>query len=236
MKKLRTAERALLILGVVLFACCAIAYLYGGFRARMALRKFHYQLTRSYDLPHSRPPLPANVDVTLWSGKRIEDYEESLAQHFDSPLGVLQISRIHLEAPVFEGTDDVTLNRGVGRIPGTARLGDTGNVGIAGHRDGFFRRLKDIAPADEVQLVTASGTHTYVVDSLRIVNPEDVNVLVSNDVPSVTLVTCYPFYFVGSAPKRFIVHATMQASQSQVNRRVQITSAVPNMNSQEKTQ
>ena len=110
--------------------------------------------------------------------------------------------------PVYDGTDDLTLNRGVGRIIGTARLGEAGNTGIAGHRDGFFRGLKDIAPGDRIDLVLTSQTSHYVVENIQITSPDDVSVLQPTPKASLTLVTCYPFYFVGSAPQRYIVSAS----------------------------
>ena len=109
---------------------------------------------------------------------------------------------------MFEGTDDLVLNRGLGWIVGTARPGDTGNIGIAGHRDGFFRGLKDIAAGDTMELETQGRRATYVVDEIEIVTPEQVEVLKPRAAPAITLVTCYPFYFIGDAPRRFIVHAT----------------------------
>ena len=99
-------------------------------------------------------------------------------------------------------TDDRTLNRGVGRIIGTARLGKAGNIWIAGHRDGFFRGLKDIAPGDTMELMMLNRTDQYVVKNVQITSPEDVSVLQPTSFYSLTLVTCYPFYFVGSAPQR----------------------------------
>jgi sortase A len=123
------------------------------------------------------------------------------------PLAVLRIPRVGVEAPVLEGTDDWTLNRGVGHIEDTAAPGVDGNVGIAGHRDGFFRPLKDITPGDLLEVETRAGVAQYHVDRVWIVNPDDVSVLDPTPSPSVTLVTCYPFYYVGSAPQRFIVRA-----------------------------
>ena len=115
--------------------------------------------------------------------------------------------------PVYDGTDDLTLNRGVGRIIGTARLGEEGNTGIAGHRDGFFRGLKDIAPGDTVELKLLSRVDQYVVENIQITSPEDVSVLQPTAKPSLTLVTCDPFYFAGSAPQSYIVSATFTRSQ-----------------------
>jgi sortase A len=148
------------------------------------------------------------LDFNLWSEKRIAAYEQSLAEHLDPPLAVLRISKVHLEVPVLDGTDDLTLNRGVGHIVGTDRPGEGGNIGIAGHRDGFFRVLKDVSPGDTIELLTPKRTVTYVVDQIVLVRPDDVSVLQPRSRPSLTLVTCYPFYFVGSAPQRYIIQAS----------------------------
>jgi sortase A len=149
------------------------------------------------------------VDFSLWSEKRIDSYKQSLAQSFDPPLALLRVAKIHLEVPVLEGTDDLTLNRGVGRIAGTALVGQKGNLGVAGHRDGFFRGLKDVGVGDSIDLVLPNRTDTYVVDKVEIVNPDNVGVLSPTSAASLTLVTCYPFYYIGSAPQRYIVHASI---------------------------
>jgi sortase A len=176
------------------------------------------------------------ADFSLWSEKRIEDYEESLVEHIGPPLAILRVAKIHLEVPVLDGTDDLILNRGVGRIAGTARVGSSDNIGIAGHRDGFFRGLKDLAVGDTMDLVTPSRTETYVVDKIQIVDPKDVSVLRPAKVPSLTLVTCYPFYFIGSAPQRYIVHASIADSAQPSNSALKLlNSTVPRKNNQEIT-
>ncbi len=109
---------------------------------------------------------------------------------------------------MLKGTDELTLNRAVGHIGGTAWPGDAGNVGIAGHRDGFFRGLKDIAIGDSIELMTLTRSEHYVVDDLLIVDPSETHVLKPTQEQMITLVTCYPFYYVGKAPQRFIVRAT----------------------------
>ncbi len=156
--------------------------------------------------PQSSSRLP---DFSLWSDKRIRAYHTSLAANVPPPLGVLDIPSLRLQVPVLEGTDDLTLNRGVGHISGTGTLGGDGNIGIAGHRDGFFRVLKDIHVGQTIDVYTQRGRSRYVVDEIQIVSPDDVSVLAPRAEPSLTLVTCYPFYFVGSAPSRYIVHATL---------------------------
>jgi sortase A len=125
----------------------------------------------------------------------------------DGLIGRMEIPRLSLSTVVAEGVDKRTLRRAVGHIPGTALPGQRGNVGIAGHRDTFFRSLKDIHVEDIIVLTTVWGEYRYRVVSSRVVSPDDVAVLhpTSNEV--LTLVTCYPFYFVGPAPDRFIVRA-----------------------------
>ncbi len=158
----------------------------------------------------------STIDFTLWDSGRIQAYKESLLKKFDPALGVLRINRIGLEVAVFEGTDEITLNRAVGHIAGTASIGSSGNIGIAGHRDGFFRGLKDIGVGDTIELNTSDEKRKYIVDSIQIVKPEDVWVLDSRSNPSLTLVTCYPFYYVGHAPERYIIQASLEKNQSQI--------------------
>lgn len=146
-------------------------------------------------------------DTTLWDSKRIAAWRDTPRAPAPAPLAVLRIPRVGIEAPVLEGSDDVTLNRGVGHIEDTAAPGASGNIGLAGHRDGFFRALKDILPGDALDVETTAGLTHYHVQRIWIVDPDDVSVLDPTPTPSVTLVTCYPFYFVGSAPDRFIVRA-----------------------------
>lgn len=146
-------------------------------------------------------------DTRLWSEERIRAWEESLRRELGAPLAVLSVPGVGIEVPVLEGTDELTLNRGAGHVEGTARPGETGNSGIAAHRDGFFRGLKDVAVGDAVELRTLTARHEFVVESIRIVSPEDVWVLEPTTAPVLTLVTCYPFYFVGNAPQRYIVRA-----------------------------
>lgn len=120
---------------------------------------------------------------------------------------MLRIPRLKLEVPVFDGIEDRLLDRGVGRIPDTARPGQPGNTGIAGHRDSFFRGLKDVKAGDEIELATREARLRYIVERTWIVDPEELSVLEPTPVSSLTLVTCYPFYYVGAAPRRFIVRA-----------------------------
>jgi sortase A len=152
------------------------------------------------------PPL-GTPDQSLWSPIRISAWHDAQREPAAEPLAVLRIPKIRLEVAVLPGTDDRTLDRAVGHIEDTALPGADGNSGLAGHRDGFFRGLKDITPGDAIVLETLQGTEAYRVERTWIVNPEDVSVLDPTPTRSLTLVTCYPFYFVGSAPQRFIVRA-----------------------------
>ena len=125
-------------------------------------------------------------------------------------LGRIEIPRLGMKVAIVEGTTSQTLRLGVGHIKGTASPGERGNIGIAGHRDTFFRALKGIRVSDEIQIQTAAGLSRYAVNWVRIVSPGDIEVLDPSDKSSVTLVTCYPFHFIGAAPQRFIVRAHME--------------------------
>jgi sortase A len=128
-------------------------------------------------------------------------------------IGRLSVPRLHLSAMVREGVDRRTLLLAVGHIPATALPGEPGNVGVAGHRDTFFRRLKDLRTGDEIQFSTLSGDFKYVVESLIVVEPDNMAVLAPSTQNVLTMVTCYPFYYIGNAPKRFVVRARQVAPQ-----------------------
>jgi len=121
--------------------------------------------------------------------------------------GMIEVPRLGISAMVREGDDDRTLRLAVGHIPGTAVPGEGGNVALAGHRDSFFRPLKDVRIGDDIVLTTPEGRFSYQVDRIEVVPPTQVSVLAPTAEPSVTLVTCYPFHYIGHAPKRYIVRA-----------------------------
>ena len=131
-----------------------------------------------------------------------------------SPLGRLEIPRLAVSAIVRAGSDARTLRLAIGHIGGTALPGERGNIGLAAHRDTFFRRLGEIRVNDEVRLVTPEGTFTYRVDGTRIVDPQDTWVLNPTTESALTLVTCYPFRYIGSAPQRFIVRAQLTTTEA----------------------
>ena len=123
-------------------------------------------------------------------------------------LGLMDIPRLGLSVAVLQGTNSRMLRLGVGHIAGTPLPGQPGNSGIAGHRDTFFRELKDVRRNDEIDFQTATGLLRYQVDWVKVVAPDDTSVLAPSTEAALTLVTCYPFYFVGPAPNRFVVRAT----------------------------
>jgi sortase A len=192
-------ERTAWIVGIALLTTYAGMRLWAEEARAQAVEQFRVA---------SLPP-----DQSLWSHKRVVAYQEA-QRDGDAPLGLLRIPRLTLEVPVYGDTSDASLDRGAGRIPGTASLDQSGNIGIAAHRDGFFRKLKDVELGMEVFLEHGGRTERYHITEISIVTPEQSGVLAPTAKPSVTLVTCYPFYFVGSAPKRFIVRAELDATQT----------------------
>lgn len=219
MKPLRFLEIAAWTGGVLLLGSYAGArYWYAdarddGVASFNAARDEHLRARTPDVLPadsNHAPRASEPVDMSTWSPARVEEYRQAL-KDTRAPDAVLRIPAVKLVVPVFEGTSDQNLNRGAGRIEGTAQIGEPGNVGIAAHRDGFFRVLKDVRVGDALVLEQVATTETYRVVATRIVEPGDVSVLQSTSTPSVTLVTCYPFYYVGSAPQRFIVQAQIAA-------------------------
>jgi len=170
------------------------------------------------DRPPARLEVPAppfeaqvsNVDQSLWDRGRVRAYARALTRPSPPPMAVLRIPRLRLEVPVLEGTDEWTLDRAIGHIEGTARPEEEGNVGLAGHRDGFFRVLKDIAEGDVMELALPGRVRRFRVEKVSIVGQDEVQVLAPTTAARLTLVTCYPFYFVGPAPDRFIVRAALE--------------------------
>jgi sortase A len=217
-KTLTGIERLLLVLGFLLVSVYVAARIHSALSARAELRQL-WRTQAAATEPDKNEP-----DFRLWSEQRIAAYKAG-RNATPSALAALEIPAIRLQVPVLEGTDDLTLNQGVGHIEGTPLPGKGGNVGIAGHRDGFFRGLKDIHEGDTIDLITQTGSSRYVVDEILIVSPEDTWVLRPRPFASLTLVTCYPFYFVGSAPQRFIVHASIANPGQPANREEQNSSA-----------
>jgi sortase A len=187
---LRVFQYFFLVAGIAILGYCAYMWLDARVYQRNEERSFE-EMTHS-----ARPRLPGKVPPPV--------------PH--AVLGKIDIQQVGISAMIAEGVDHGTLKRAVGHIPGTALPGEDGNIVLAAHRDTFFRPLRNIQKGDEIALTTWNGAFRYRVESIQVVGPDDVGVLRPTSLPTLTLVTCYPFYFVGSAPKRFIVRAGLIAS------------------------
>jgi sortase A len=197
-------ERALLTVGICLGAWCVAVLVEAAFHNFLATSRsddggimvtqtlapgVHALPGDAHDPAASHPPIPAPAQGTL--------------------LGRLDAPSVAMSAPILEGSDDGTLSRGAGHIEDTALPGDAGNIGIAGHRDTVFRPLRRIHVGDPLTVTTHGRVYRYRIAKTLIVGPDDVYVLDPTQKPTLTLVTCYPFEFVGHAPRRFIVQATL---------------------------
>jgi sortase A len=188
---LRTAEIALGVVAVVMLGYCA--YVYRSAAGYQAEEKSLFNSSSAKQLARKATGVGMAVAAPVPS----------------QVLGMLEIPRIALISVVEQGDDSKTLSRSIGHIPGTALPGSKGNVGLAGHRDSFFRNLGQLVPGDEIVFRMASTTYKYKVRSTSIVDPTDVGVLEPTGKPILTLVTCYPFDYIGSAPRRFILVADL---------------------------
>lgn len=199
----------------------------GSFRAKRALKflQFLMMIAGTLELGYC---LTIFLESRLYQRRESQDFVRQLRASMEKPsasdritpvvkpeehglLGRLEIPRIGVSVMVVQGVDDHDLKRAVGHIPGTALPGERGNVGIAGHRDTFFRPLRSIQRDDTIQVSTLLGVYRYRVVSTNVVGPRDVQVLYPTARDSLTLVTCFPFGYVGSAPKRFIVRAERES-------------------------
>jgi sortase A len=176
----------------------AVALVSGGFGIFFAVRGMEYR-ARAAEMT-ARPQASALNAVAQASRPAQSSAERNI-------LGRIEIPSLHLSAAVMSGYDATSLREGVGHIRGTAMPGGLGTVGIAGHRDTFFRPLRKILPRMRILLSDRAGTYSYSVDSTEIVTPDKVDVLNIGPQPELTLITCYPFDYLGAAPNRFIVHA-----------------------------
>lgn len=215
-------EYVLLLTSLLAFGWCTFAWIeaelfqtYENWRLENALRKA--QASTAAGLGHSpSASLKEEVPKSLGGQKPNSPERESVKQATrsrtnlsmeSSLVGRLEIPRLGLSAIVTEGIDDRNLRRALGHIPGTALPGEDGNVGIAGHRDTFFRKLQAIRRDDTITLTTVHGSYRYIVKSILVVDPDYTSVLRSSAGRDLTLVTCFPFRYVGSAPRRFVVQA-----------------------------
>jgi sortase A len=161
---------------------------------------------------HTLPTAQADSDNSINSNES-KTYAGTTAagtgQAAVAVIGRVEIPAIGLVTPLLAGDDSMSLTEGAGHIPGTAVPGGLGTVGIAGHRDTHFRKLSQVKPGMNVRLIDRTGTYHYRVTASEIVAPEQVSVLDIQNVPGLVLITCYPFSYIGRAPKRFVVHATL---------------------------
>jgi sortase A len=191
---LRALERALFTLAFILL----------GWYAFQQLSTLYYQAASNRELEAIRIPVTAAPSLR----NRVPLPRGSL-------VGRVEVPRLGVSAIVREGDDTGTLRHAVGHIPETALPGEPGNAGLAGHRDTFFRGLKDVRTGDRIVVTTAASVVSYVVRTTRVVEPENVSVLDPTPSQMLTLVTCYPFHYIGAAPKRFIVQAEMTPDRRQ---------------------
>ncbi len=214
---LRVLESSFLAIGAILLVSFFLLRGLGDYQGWMDIRAFEQAVAAepatNTQAATGGTPYSPEPDYSLWSEKRIADYHQGNAVRDEAPLAILSIDKLDLKVPVYNGTDEINLNRGAGRIKGTGWIDSPGNLGIAGHRDGFFRVLKDIELGDSIEMLTHQGKTEFVVSSITIVEPTDVSVLAPTDSSSITLVTCYPFYFVGHAPKRYIVKGELRPNR-----------------------
>jgi sortase A len=193
-RRWRLAEGVLLI----------VAVLGLGYYAWVSLEAALYQAYENRQLDEILASAPAPAPRSGVTPVRRRIVAEGTA------IGRIEITRLGISAVVRHGSDARTLQLAVGHIPGTSLPGEAGNIGLAAHRDTFFRRLRDIEPDDRIRLLTADGSYTYRVERMDIVEPADVWILEPTSEPTLTLVTCYPFTYIGSAPERFVVRARLE--------------------------
>ena len=191
------AGRACFCLAAISLSWCAATFLDAGIVTTLQSHRLDGILQRA--LPgggtQGRP-------IALASGARKEAGASGL-------LGRIEIASADLSSIIMEGTDSVTLRRGVGHVRGTAFPGETCNVALAAHRETHFRGLKRVREGDTIRLTTPDGRFTYVVESTQVVRPDRVDVLRPAVEPALTLITCYPFNYIGPAPMRFVVRARL---------------------------
>jgi sortase A len=191
--RVRRLERMLFILGLTCLAWCGV----------IIAKATWFQAEQRAVLSRMPPPV-----------SHFDDRLTSRSSQAPSLIGELKIPRVKLSAIVVEGDDDDTLNVAVGHLPDTPLPWQDGNSALAGHRDTFFRPLKGVRTGDEIRLTTPHGHLRYRVERTRIVDPDDLSVLDRLPKPSLTLITCFPFSYIGNAPQRFIVQANRIGSES----------------------
>jgi sortase A len=203
--------------------CCllVVAIVCLGLYGYSYLERAAYQTYESWKFDRMREPIATGAVASSDRAAPISRASRKAAPLWrqaspNALIGRLSVPRLHLSAMVREGVDRGTLQLAVGHIPATPLPGQSGNVGLAGHRDTFFRGLKELKTGDEIRFSTASGDFRYDVESLVVVEPNDVGVLAPSEENILTLVTCYPFSYIGTAPRRFVVRARQRLPQTPV--------------------
>ena len=191
---IRLAQYGFTVIGTIALGYCGAV--------RLSARLYQEGIVRVFDRERDRK-----------SSSAISEMSQAPVPEPGDLVGKLEIPRIGISVIVVEGVDRTELEHAAGHIPGTALPGQPGNIGIAAHRDTFFQPLAAIRPGDTMTVGTIEGMYRYRVTSTQVVRPQDISVLYPIGWDTLTLVTCYPFHYIGAAPERFIVHAVrLQAS------------------------
>lgn len=212
---LRSGEILSYLAGAVLTGFFVVQLAQGEVERQAAISSFEQESAAATDDPLNRAAAFEDVgepDMSLWAPGRIRDYQASLVADLPPVLGVLEVPTVGLEVPVYQTSSELVMDRAAGVIDGMAYPHEGGNIGISGHRDGYFRVLKDVAVGDPIVLQTLEGEKRFRIDAMHVVDKTDTHLLKDTLDQTVTLVTCYPFYFVGHAPQRFIVTASLDTT------------------------
>lgn len=216
----RSGELLSYTAGVVLTGFFVVQLAQGEVERQGAIASFEQQAQQHVAISSTEPPQDHSTsftdiglpDTSLWAPGRISDYQSSLAAKLPPVLGVLEVPSVGMQVPVYESNSELVMDRASGVIQGMAFPHEQGNIGISGHRDGYFRALKDVSTGDAIVLQTLEGKKRFHITGIHIVDISDTSLLQDTRDQTVTLVTCYPFYFVGHAPQRFIVTASLDTT------------------------
>lgn len=195
---LHWTERLFVVAGVALVAWCGLV--------TWQAREFQRAENLALDLSRGQPaPAPPAMDAP--EPKHASAARETASRVSKGLIGRIEVARLGLKVVVIEGSDEATLRRAAGHVPGTALPGQQGNMAITGHRDTFFRPLRNIREGDFIRVTTLKSEFGYRVTSISVVGPDDVGVLRPQASEELTLITCFPFSYIGPAPRRFVVRA-----------------------------
>jgi LPXTG-site transpeptidase (sortase) family protein len=211
----RSGEVLSYLVGILLTGFFVVQLAQGEVERQVAISSFEQQASAAANSaadPAAAFAATAEPDTSLWAPGRIADYKASLSADLPPVLGVLAVPTVGLEVPIYQTNSELVMDRAAGVIDGMAYPHEGGNIGISGHRDGYFRVLKDVQVGDPIVLQTLEGEKRFRIDATHIVEISDTRLLKDTIDQTVTLVTCYPFYFVGHAPQRFIVTASLDTT------------------------